>query len=119
MQQVFASFETLEDLFDLNLTDPTEESLKEGLPKSRFFEGGEVHFLKEAGKNAIPLPLPLGAEEVSMPSWSSYRVFLLPPVLVEAEYSIVYEGEEKLLIDQEATLSTYKRTLVSILLKVI
>jgi hypothetical protein len=114
MTTVFASIETLEELLDFNFVDPTPEAIAEGLPKFALFSGGEVCFLKEEEKHSVPVTLPRGAVEILLPSWSRYRVFSLPPVEVVASYTFEYEGEEKFLWDQEATMSTYQKSIQSV-----
>lgn len=114
--EIIAGFETLEDLLDVNLEDPTEEAIAEGLPTEGVFEGGNVRFLK-GGNNGVKIDLPEGAVEVKQPSWSQYLVFTLPECEVKTKYSIEYFGEERLLWDQESTLSVYKKEIQSVSIK--
>jgi hypothetical protein len=113
MTTVFASFETLEDLLDFNFVDPTPEAIAEGLPKMATFVG-EARFLKEEESHSVAVTLPEGAIENPLPSWSRYRVFSLPFVEVVSSYTFEYEGEEKFLWDQEATISTYQKSIQSV-----
>jgi hypothetical protein len=116
MTTVFASFETLEDLFDYNFGDPTAEAIAEGLPKMATFVG-EAHFLKEEESHSVAVTLPEGAIEIPLPSWSRYRVFSLPPVEVVASYTFEYEGQEKVLLDQEGTVSTYQKSIQNVCIR--
>lgn len=115
--EIIAGFETLEDLLNVNLEDPTEESIAEGLPTQGMFEGGTVRFLKSG--NGVKIDLPEGAIEVEQPSWSQYLVFVLPACEVKTKYSIEYLGEERLLWDQSATIPVYKKEIQSVSIKAV
>ena len=115
--EIIVGFETLEDLLDVNLEDPTEEAIAEGLPTETTFPGGNVRFLKIG--NGVKIDLPEGAVEVQMPSWSQYSLFTLPKCEVKAKYSIECVGEERLLWDQQSTMAVYKKDIQSVFIKAV